>query len=80
MMRYILQICSISVIFTSIRSSFLMDDPGDALYLTEYIERGDIETVMLRWRMNHFRFTIFINYELINLMNFSGSKSSAGCT
>lgn len=55
-----------------------MDDPGDALYLTKYIESGDIETVMLRWRMNHFRFTISIKYELINLVKFSGSKSSVG--
>lgn len=46
MMRYILLICTVSVMFTIIRSSFLKDDPGEALYLTKYIENGYIEMVI----------------------------------
>lgn len=49
-MKLILLICSISVIFTIIDGSISEDqsddgNPGDALYLTKYIESGDIETV-----------------------------------
>lgn len=59
-MRYILHICSVSVMFTIIRGSFLFDDPGDALFLTQYIERGDIETVML------LRYSINLIFELLD--------------
>lgn len=56
-MRYILLFCNISVMFTIISGSFVNPypryklfcdggDPGDALYLTKYIESGDIETVI----------------------------------
>lgn len=38
---------SASMMFTVISSSFLLDDPGEALYLTKYIENSDIETVAL---------------------------------
>lgn len=55
-MRIILLFCTISVIFTVISASFLElnekletfshdGDPGEALFLTEYIENEDIETV-----------------------------------
>lgn len=54
-MRFYLLFCNISVIFTIISGSFINPyprfklfkddgDPGDALYLTKYIESGDIET------------------------------------
>lgn len=57
-MRLILLFCNISVIFTVISGSFVNPypkyklfsddgDPGEALYLTKYIENGDIETVSL---------------------------------
>lgn len=61
-MRFILLICNISVISTVISGSFVNPypryklfsddgDPGEALYLTKYIEKGDIETVsvFLSW-------------------------------
>lgn len=55
-MRVFLLFCAISVISTNVSGSFLnpypeikffsdYGDSGDALYLTEYIENGDIETV-----------------------------------
>lgn len=52
-MKLILLICSISVIFTIIDGSISEDqsddgNPGDALYLTKYIESGDIETVSFK--------------------------------
>lgn len=57
-MRLILLFYNISVIFTVISGSFVNPypkyklfsddgDPGEALYLTKYIENGDIEMVSL---------------------------------
>lgn len=55
-MRFIILISSIFVALTAVHGSFINPyprfksfsdggNPGDALYLTEYIEKGDIETV-----------------------------------
>lgn len=57
-MRFILLICNIAVFFTVISATFFNpypkyelfsdgEDPGDALYLTDYIENGEIEKVCL---------------------------------
>lgn len=55
-MRFILLILNFAVTYTVIGGSFVNpyprfklyndgENPGDALYLTKYIENGDIETV-----------------------------------
>lgn len=49
MMRYLLLSLSASTMFTVTTCSFLLDDPGEALYLTKYIESGDIKTVAIFW-------------------------------
>lgn len=73
---------SISVFFTVISASFINPyprfkssndggDPGDALYLTEYIEKGDIETVNLfetNATCNHYETTFFLPFRLLNLI------------
>lgn len=59
-MRFIFLISFILVAVTAVHGSFInpyprfklyddSGDPGNALYLTEYIEKGDIETVNLLW-------------------------------
>lgn len=59
-MRFIFLFSFILVTLTAVRGSFINPyprfksyndggNPGDALYLTEYIEKGDIETVNLLW-------------------------------
>lgn len=84
MMRYILLFSSASMTFTVILSSCLLDDPGEALYLTKYIESGDIESVnLLRY---HFLFNCDqfpIDYRLLVYDFFFcilGSKSVIGFT
>lgn len=88
-MRYILHICSVLVLVTIIRGSFLFDDPGDALFLTQYIERGDIETVMLPryFFLKYCSIRIFLRFVMIQLsirtarfFYFVGPKSSIGST
>lgn len=55
-MSFLFKVCNILVIFTIVECSFFNpyrqlryysddDDPGEPLYLTEYIESGDIEKV-----------------------------------
>lgn len=59
-MRSILLLLSFAVTYTAISGSFINPypryksyydggDSGEALYLTPYIEKGDIETVKLTW-------------------------------